>query len=66
MKKLISSVCIATALFVPVASATAGESAPAGVEDCTEWGGGYHGYWAWYYDLDGDYHRVWTCIYTGP
>ena len=69
MKKLIARVCTVAALAVPVASAApaaADESARAGVEDCRDWGGVYCGVWAWYYDLNGRYHRIWTCIYTGP
>ncbi|HYO60370.1 MAG TPA: hypothetical protein VEU29_00545 [Actinomycetota bacterium] len=69
MKKLIASVCTAAALILPVASAApaaADESARAGVEDCREYGGGYIGVWAWYYDLQNRYHRIWTCIYIGP
>ncbi|HEX2295429.1 MAG TPA: hypothetical protein VHN37_08985, partial [Actinomycetota bacterium] len=66
MKRLISAVAVAAALVLPASPAAADESARAGVEDCREYGGGYHGVWAWYYDLDNRYHRVWTCIYTGP
>lgn len=66
MRKLIASACMAAALLVPVAPASAEEGPRAGVEDCREWGGGYVGVWAWYYDLENDYRRVWTCIYTGP
>lgn len=66
MKKLVAAVCAAAALAIPVAPAAADEGPPAGVEDCREYGGGYWGVWAWYYDLNGRYRRVWTCIYTGP
>ena len=66
MKKLIASAAIAAALVLPAAPAFADERPGAGVEDCREWGGGYYGVWAWYYDLENDYHRIWTCIYLGP
>ena len=68
MKKLIASVCAAAALLVPVApaSASAEDRPGAGFEDCRDWGGGYYGVWFWYYDLENDYHRIWTCIYLGP
>jgi hypothetical protein len=46
------------------ATADTGDSARAGVSQCT--GGGYHGVYAWWYDLDNVYHRTNTCIYTGP
>lgn len=69
MKKLIATACTVVALalpIVPAAPAAADERPGAGVEDCREWGGGYYGVWAWYYDLENDYHRIWTCIYLGP
>ena len=64
MKKLIASVCAVAALLLPVAPASASEHPGAGVEICD--GSGYIGVWAWYYDVENDYHRIWTCIYIGP
>ncbi|HYP24712.1 MAG TPA: hypothetical protein VEV43_14170 [Actinomycetota bacterium] len=66
MRKLVASACLAGALLLPVAPASADERPGAGVEDCRDYGGGYYGVWAWYYDLENDYHRIWTCIYLGP
>jgi hypothetical protein len=51
-------------LLLPVAPASASEHPGAGVEICD--GSGYIGVWAWYYDVENDYHRIWTCIYIGP
>ncbi len=64
MKKVIAAALTAAALAVPAAPAAADDSGRAGVSKCT--GGGYHGVYVWYYDLDGNYHRTYTCIYTGP
>ena len=66
MKKLIASMCLAAALVLPAVPASAAEHPGAGFEDCRDYGGGYVGVWFWYYDLENDYHRIWTCIYIGP
>lgn len=41
-------------------------SARAGVSRCETLGGGYRGVYAWWYDLDNNYHRTNTCVYVGP
>lgn len=40
--------------------------ARAGVASCYKLGPGHRGYFVWWYDLDGNYHRTDTCVFIRP
>lgn len=64
VKRFLAGMALVGALLAPTTAAVADERPGAGVEICSN--SGYIGVWAWYYDLQNNYHRIWTCIYIGP